>query len=555
MNTIGTNEYSTTTGWRVGAGLTLALVLTAAGSVAAADLAVYGARADSGAGQFGIQLVNPGAQRLDDLRFHVPDGYDVQCAAVTAQGRGFAVGGNLQAGDRVGCDVSVPLVAAGRSTVLAVSARGEDGRASVRYIGSSVRGAATLDQGFVVLAAGAVHVDDDGDGRLDAGERIDYHYTVVNVGNLPLSGLAVTDIGGAVSCPLTDLAAGANMVCTSAYTISGVDAGAGGVVNEIEVTGNDSLARPVQASDLVVRLDLQGRAGIRVFKSPLLLEDADANGVPGPGDVLGYRFVAKNDNAEDLSAVTLLEPDPGLIDGSIDCDATSFAGAAFAGNGGGALASMDGVLCTAEYTISDLDGDAGQVANLVDASAEAPIGGAVAATGASLVLLPVLPTLAVTKTVNAGSATAGGTVIYTVRVANAGSVVATDVTISDPLPAGIASFAWTCTGSGGATCPNASGNGAIMELVSSIPVGGELVYTISATLDANPPATIVNVVQVSAPADTVCLPDNAPPPCDAGVSVAVVGGEPVAAPVNSYWMLLLMVMLLGGMAVGRRRMH
>lgn len=553
MNTIGTNEDSTMTGLRVGAGMTLAACLMAAGSVAAADLAVYGTQADTGAGQFGIHLVNPGALRLDDLRFHLPDGYRVQCADVTAQGRGFAMGGSLQAGDRIGCDVSAPLTATGHSTALAVSARGVDRHATVQYIGSSVRGVATLDQGFVVLAAGAVHVDDDGDGRLDAGEQIDYHYTVVNVGNLALSGLAVTDSGGAVACPQTDLAVGANMVCTSTYTITG--AGAGSVVNEIEVTGSDSLARPVQASDLVVRLDLQGRAGMRVFKSPLLLDDADGNGVAGPGDVLGYVFVTKNDNAEDLGAVTLVEPDPSLIDGSIECDATSFAGAAFAGNGGGALASMDGVLCMAEYTITDLDADAGQVANLVDASASASIGGAVAATGASLVLLPVLPTLAVTKTVNASSAAAGGTVVYTISVANAGSVVATDVTISDPIPAGIASFAWTCAGTGGATCPNASGTGAIMDLVPSIPVGGQLVYTISATLDANPPASIVNVVQVSAPADTVCLPGNTPPPCDADVSVTVISGVPVAAPVNSYWMLLLMVMLLGGMAVGRRRMH
>jgi hypothetical protein len=134
-------------------------------------------------------------------------------------------------------------------------------------------------------------------------------------------------------------------------------------------------------------------------------------------------------------------------------------------------------------------------------------------------------------------------------------VVATDVAINDPLPAGIASFAWTCAGSGGATCPNAAGSGAIMELVPSIAVGGELIYTVSAVLDADPPASIMNIVAVDTSANTVCLPGNTPPPCDASVAIAVVGASLTPVPVNGRWMLLLMVILLGGVAFGRRRLH
>src|SRR5690606_12062307 len=113
------------------------------------------------------------------------------------------------------------------------------------------------------------------------------------------------------------------------------------------VTGTDSLDQPVQGGDLVVRLNLQVRAGISIFKSPLLLNDGDGNGFHSVGDTLLYTFVTKNNNAEDLDAVDLVEPNPDLIDGPIDCPATSLSGAPFSGLGTGALASMDTVLCSA----------------------------------------------------------------------------------------------------------------------------------------------------------------------------------------------------------------
>jgi Autotransporter beta-domain len=61
-----------------------------------------------------------------------------------------------------------------------------------------------------------------------AGEVINYSFPVTNTGNVALSNLSVSSTGGhtgAVSCPVTTLAIGASVNCTSAYTTVASDVG------------------------------------------------------------------------------------------------------------------------------------------------------------------------------------------------------------------------------------------------------------------------------------------------------------------------------------------
>jgi uncharacterized repeat protein (TIGR01451 family) len=549
MSTINTNEGGIRNSRRLGGWIAAAAgaCLLGGTAVAATGLTVQGGATPGGA--LTIQVANRGSGRLDDLRFHAPAGHEVQCPGITEAGRVFAAGDSLEAGDRIVCALEAPAGAAGSATI-AVSARGADGRARVEYASRVLRGAAAPEQGFVALMAGAVHADDDGDGVLDAGERIDYHYNVINLGNLDVASLALTDLAGAVACPQTGLAVGADMICTSSHVVTTADAAAGEVVDQAELVGSDSLSRPVEASDLVVRLNLQARAGIRVLKAPLLAQDPDGNGIPSAGDTLGYSFVVKNGNAEDLSAVTLSEPDPALIDGPIGCAGTTLGGGAFAGNGSGALASMDAVLCAADYTVQPADDTAGQIANRVDADATAAIAGAVAGTGASLLLLPGQMALQVTKTADTATAEPGDDVTYTITVTNVGTLPIANVRITDPLPTGVATFQWACAGS---SCPNAAGSGAIDETIPSFPFGGAVVYTVVAHLTASPPRTLVNVVSVSPPGLATCSPGGTAPPCEAGSSVTVASGTPAPAPAASLWSLLLLGAALALLAQRMRR--
>jgi len=161
------------------------------------------------------------------------------------------------------------------------------------------------------------------------------------------------------------------------------------------------------------------------------------------------------------------------------------------------------------------------------------------------------PELLIQKAVNTTSTTPGGTLIYTVTVSNVGTAAATNAVITDPIPIGVASYAWTCAASGGAVCPNASGTGGIAETIATFPPGGVIVYTVTAQLEAHPPATIANVASVTPPGLGTCAPSGTPPPCSSTVIVGVnppVGGEPQPVPALNEWALLLLGLATLGVA-------
>ncbi len=86
---------------------------------------------------------------------------------------------------------------------------------------------------------------------------------------------------------------------------------------------------------------------------------------------------------------------------------------------------------------------------------------------------------------------------YTIVVTNHGPVAAGSVTVSAPLPAQLTAATWTCTGSGGATCP-ASGAGGIASSGVSIPVGASITYVQQATAIAGSGSgQVINTVTVS----------------------------------------------------------
>jgi uncharacterized repeat protein (TIGR01451 family) len=101
----------------------------------------------------------------------------------------------------------------------------------------------------------------------------------------------------------------------------------------------------------------------------------------------------------------------------------------------------------------------------------------------AVVTNPPSPQVSVTKTSSEpGALTPGGTVTYTVTATNSGAVAAPNTLVSDPIPAGITAYSWTCAANGGAVCPNASGSGGINETIATFPAGRSIVYTIVANI-------------------------------------------------------------------------
>ena len=104
--------------------------------------------------------------------------------------------------------------------------------------------------------------------------------------------------------------------------------------------------------------------------------------------------------------------------------------------------------------------------------------------------------LAITKTDGVTTATAGGSVTYTITASNAGPSDATGATVADTFPA-VLTCTWTCTGAGGGTC-TASGSGNINDTLN-LPSGGSATYTASCTISASATGTLSNTATVTAP--------------------------------------------------------
>ncbi len=137
------------------------------------------------------------------------------------------------------------------------------------------------------------------------------------------------------------------------------------------------------------------------------------------------------------------------------------------------------------------------LALLFAAALVAGCGGSRQASGNDIVVGASGPTEAVSP---------GSTVVFTMTVENAGSNTATDVRLVDTLGAFLVLSDIGCTASGGAVCPSPLGTS---MTVPSLPVGGRLVFSVSAIVNAINAGTVSNTLTATAVDDTGRLNNSA----------------------------------------------
>ncbi|GAA0724753.1 DUF7507 domain-containing protein [Dokdonella soli] len=245
-----------------------------------------------------------------------------------------------------------------------------------------------------------------------------------------------------------------------------------------------------------------------------------------PGGTITYTIVAHNTGSVADPNTTVSDPIPAGITGyTWTCAAT---GGAVCPNASGSGALNETIATfpagsTVTYTLTATV-SANPPAQVTNTATMTPPSGGVCTPGntsppcTSIVIIPPVPQVSVTKTANTTTLTPGGTIVYTVTARNTGSVAAPNTTVSDPIPTGITGYAWTCAATGGAMCPNASGSGALNETIATFPAGSTVTYTVTATVSANPPATVSNTASITPPTG-LCEPSNTPPPCSSTVIV------------------------------------
>ncbi len=293
---------------------------------------------------------------------------------------------------------------------------------------------------------------------------VTYSYLVTNTGNVTLHNVTVTDpMPGlsAVNCPSTTLDVGDNETCTATYTTTQADVDAGSLNNTGTVTG---------LSPANVQVTAQSSLTIPATQSPAitLVKSASIASYSAPNTSVTYSYLVTNTGNVTLNPVTVTDPMKGLS--AITCPDTS-------------LAPTKSETCTATYTTTQADVDAGSLNNTGTATGTPPSGPNV--TAQSSVSIPATQSagLTITKTPSPTSvSTVGQTVTYTFDVKNSGNVTLTDVGVTDTqaAPAGALTSGPTCATivSGSGSCTTASGK----SVVSSMAPGDEATFTATYTV-------------------------------------------------------------------------
>ncbi len=109
--------------------------------------------------------------------------------------------------------------------------------------------------------------------------------------------------------------------------------------------------------------------------------------------------------------------------------------------------------------------------------------------------------LSITKDDSVLTYTAGGNLIYTVTVSNAGPSDVIGAVVSDTRPPQfVNTWQWSCAPDLGATCTTGPVNGgATFNDVVDIPAGKKIVYTVTVVIKGSASGTLTNTATVTAP--------------------------------------------------------
>ncbi|GMA28797.1 hypothetical protein GCM10025874_20500 [Arenivirga flava] len=265
-------------------------------------------------------------------------------------------------------------------------------------------------------------------GPVAAGSTIDYTITVVNDGAVTVRDVEVTDdrlpadalVVGAWPGPEGVLAPGQQVVATASYTVTQADVDAGSVLNVASASG-DGPAGPVSADSPTSVVPLSASTdGLRVDKtqSPTVLR---------AGELITYDYVITNAGVTTLREISLTDGQPGLTRIVITWPGEP-----------GVLEPGQTATAQAFYEVTQADVDRGAIASTVVGSGIDPFGAPEfdAAEGTTVVVEQPALSLDKRGALQLG-APDGPAVRYDFALRNSGNLTLTDVSIDDPLLAGV----------------------------------------------------------------------------------------------------------------------
>ena len=339
----------------------------------------------------------------------------------------------------------------------------------------------------------------------DAGTTVPYSFLIRNDGNVTLSGITVSDpLLPSLNCTVPDLAPTEEFTCSGSYTVKNADVDAVAadatwtLDNTVTATATAPSGATVQATDTV---ELAG--AVQTLELTLAKTAVSAN-YDAVGDVIQYQFLITN-----TGNVSFPQP---VVDDPLTGGAVCPAGPVLPGAS---------VTCTATYTITQADLDAGSVENT--ATVDVAVG-ALTASATDSASVPAVRTTSLTldKRLAAASPTTFAAtdvaLTYEFVLTNTGNVTLINPSVSDDLVTATCSAteiapgaSITCTSGQYLTTQTDLDNGSVVNTATAAATGdgapAEAVTSntdsVSVNASQQPEITLNKTAPVVAPADFV----------------------------------------------------
>jgi len=255
-------------------------------------------------------------------------------------------------------------------------------------------------------------------GRADARDEVTFRFTVVNTGNVTLSGVGVTaPDGGQVACTPAVLAPTATATCSKVVVLTAGHV-AVGALGAATATARTPKSASVSGSD-GARTSLGGVASIMVDRAATVRDGvAVPAGRVDAGDQVVYSYTVKNSGNLALMNVALTD----TLRGPIRCPKTL-------------LGPGESMKCSqAVVRLSQVHVDAGTLSSTATATANPSRRSSVTGSDIEETTLPAAPAVVLDKVSNAigKNVKPGDRVFYSFRATNTGNVTLTEVSVSYP---------------------------------------------------------------------------------------------------------------------------
>lgn len=245
-------------------------------------------------------------------------------------------------------------------------------------------------------------------------------------------------------------------------------------------------------------------------QADLSITKTDGQTTVTPGSAVSYTIVVNNNGPSGVSGATVTDNFPTVLTvGSWTCTATLGSSCTAGGSGNnrtGTVTLLVGgsATFTANTTLSP--SATGGLSNTASVATPAGTTDPNSANN-SATDTDIFPTanLSISKSHSPAGLTinAGTVVTYSIGISNTGPSAANGARVTDTLPPALTGVTWTCSASGGATCPAANGSGNLNALINIPANTGGILFTITATIPPTATGTLINTATVTPPAGVI----------------------------------------------------